>query len=152
MTSYQSLSVSSWQDWITVCVSEGCAVSSTAGVQPTSSIIFNLFVCLFFSLLAINGVSNCTRDTTWVSSLFGGQTAAPQLYMHQSADQILVVVVLMFVICAVIITRCNVIYFTLCGNPYRQCSCPLGVVSLLLWRRGRGRTAFWNSNTWKVSV
>lgn len=38
----------------------------------------------------------------------GGQTT-PELYMHQSADQILVVIVLMFVTCVLIIKH-NVIY------------------------------------------
>lgn len=32
-----------------------------------------------------------------------GQTTPPELYMHQSADQILVVLVLMFVTCVLII-------------------------------------------------
>lgn len=85
-------------------------------------------------------------------SLLGGQTA-PQLYMHQSADQILVVVVLLFVICEVIITKCDVIYLKLYGKAHTvSAHVHLESFSLLLGRRGRGRMAFWDSNTWKVSV
>lgn len=104
--------------------------------SPEASSVFFFFL-IFWA--PFKGFFYCTWDITRVHSL---EDELPcSFYMHQSKDQILVVVVLMFVMCEVIITKCNVIYLKIVWKtPMPSVLMSMfRVVSLLLWRR-RTRT------------
>lgn len=114
--SLQSLSFSSWRDWFTVAVTDGCMKKRGWWVSAKKKKKKRCHLPSCF-LRAREGfwtvcVTIHTHKKTlkhFITLSEAGQTTL-ELYMHQSADQILVVVVLMFITCVLIIKH-NVIYW-----------------------------------------
>lgn len=96
----------SWQDWFTVVVTDGCTKKWGWWVSPKIGCkkVFLVIYCLFFVFLQAQLGLWTICVTVFV------HMRRWELYIHQWADQILVVIVLMFVTCVLIIKH-NVIYW-----------------------------------------